>query len=311
MKSTEKGNILENAVHEIEKLIISNSALGNAKSITIDPKKKYYEKNSLGKKVLLHEVDLLVTIDFGFSNKLIYIIECRNWDCKSISKSQITDFEKKITYVGAAKGFFIAKKYSPAAKIIANDNQYLILLVFDSDKYTNIIKAPAIGNLIIDSKNVRILNLTLRAFNKSNYKSKPANEVLNELIKFNDEKMTFNNWLLPIINQEIKRAKEAKKKDITQIDSGTYTLKDSVKIPLRTNQLIYNGRSIKSVAFDYEFDIDIFKTKIIQKIDVEQKGRRIEYILEHPTKKGTADFTTIPSQENNSKWDIKLTYKIE
>ena len=95
MNSQEKGKLLEQAVSEIEKIILENS------------KNKYssFEIITNYKKMKFYEIDLFVkAIDLSKNQEDIFIFECKNWKNK-IERKHITDFSEKIKLTKAKMGF--------------------------------------------------------------------------------------------------------------------------------------------------------------------------------------------------------------
>jgi len=302
----EKGDQLERAVEEIESLIIENSSFSKAQSIEIERKKRIYEKG-----IQLHEIDFYINIDFGYQNKYIYIIECKNLDRKSVSKTQIIDFQAKIKYVGAAKGFVIGKRFSPAAIFIANSDPYIELLRVNSSEYSGIIHAPLLGKLFRDSKSVRITKICLTYYDKSSEIIKSVNNFLNTKLSNDDTTIYFKDLIIDLINQDIPRLKENNRNKIISLDCGTITLNNIIDLFIKEKQLTINDKAVSLVEINYEFDVDVFKPKIISKFDVEKKGRNVYYELIHPEKKGYMDFTTVQNIDEHDKWDINLRFRIE
>ena len=106
---TAKGNILEQAVHAIESVIIANSPGASKDTFEIQ-----------GKKIITvggvhHEIDIYVTLKHAAGYESVFIFDCRNREQKA-NKNDIIVFTEKIKVAGAQRGFFIAKAYSRDAK---------------------------------------------------------------------------------------------------------------------------------------------------------------------------------------------------
>ncbi len=284
MRPFEKGNILEGAVKEIEEFIISNSSMAQAKSVSLFPKKKCYEVSENGKRFLIHEIDLFIKIDLGFENYYIYLIECKNWDCKSVSKTQILDFQAKIDYCGASKGIIIGKKFSPAASYLSQKNNRIELLKFDTDKHSNIIRAPQIKNVEIDSI-AKVTRFQMKPYDKSPTTERPVDEVMKEQITVNEEPIAFSLWFENLVYSLKKDELHSHGKEISSFKPGTHTFNCSFFKKYEKNKLIFKNRSIKFVEIDFHFDLDVYETCVIMKLDIENRGRIIQYELIHPEKK--------------------------
>jgi len=115
------GDLLEDAVREIEGQLIEKYTVPERSEIIITPK-YIYKLNGAPR-----EVDLHIHVKDGGDFDRIFIYECKNWKAK-VTPQEIAYFQKKIIECGAAKGFFIAKGFTQGCYDEAENDNRLELL---------------------------------------------------------------------------------------------------------------------------------------------------------------------------------------
>lgn len=115
----QKGDALEHAVATIERSILR--PVDNA---TMECKKVIKVAG------VTHEIDLFVMIDVAPHYRSVFIFECKNW-AVPVGKNEIVVFSEKINVSNAARGFFVAQRFTADAKAQADKDKRITLLTVD------------------------------------------------------------------------------------------------------------------------------------------------------------------------------------
>lgn len=304
MSSQEKGKILEKSVQEIENLILGYKGV-DIKDFSVERNKRITRD-----KIVLHEIDIFVTVNFNNGKTKLYLVECKNWDTKKVSKNDVIILKEKISYTKANYGLFIAQDFTKPAKIIASDSRKIQLIHFNKDNHTNLINAPTISNAIeIDRPQITNFKLS-DTFNNSLISIQKLSESLTNLITFKSESLMIDKFLEIILSKEKELLIQRSKNKISKIDCGTINLKRTCRLKFETGDLVFQNRSVDRLFIVFSINYHKYKSIIDIKYDVETKGRYMEMRLIHPDRNGNMKYTTSPNKDKKDKWDVKLVFNL-
>jgi hypothetical protein len=137
-----KGDKLEKAVCEIEKLILRVAGIASLRQYEVIIKPKHIEVIDGAR----YEIDLLVDLKNNYGYNSRYIFECKNVEKEKVGRSEISIFKDKIEVFNATEGFLVGTKFTKDAVNKAN-----------SVPKISIVKAKYIPDLIYNPK-VRLEN---------------------------------------------------------------------------------------------------------------------------------------------------------
>ncbi len=297
MTKTGKGNILEKAVLEIEKLIFKQIGILDSKDIIIEPKKKFYEEG-----VCIHEIDLYVKVNQGFDYEHVYIFECKNWDYGPVDKKEISDFNEKIIYTNADIGFLIAKKVTKSANIVAKKHQRIKILKASS-VLNKLFNAPIIGKVeTID--NIKVEKFTFVSNNPQSIATVSSETFDQNFISSSDIKITVKEFMYNFLTSIARQAKEQNyPKDI---DSGIINYNVTSDIDYSSINLQLNNDRILQVKSIFSFDLIISKPIIKSSFDIEKRGRFVSIDIITPNKIYKMEYKSIPHKYSKDEWDTEI-----
>ena len=124
MNSVEKGTALENVVQLLEETLNNRGQDGSKRKVEV--------RKHLTVDEAKYEIDVWVEEFHPIYGNQIYIYECKNWK-KPVGRRELADFEQKIRISGAARGFFVAPKFTRDFENMAKKNRHVDLLKVGND----------------------------------------------------------------------------------------------------------------------------------------------------------------------------------
>jgi len=212
-----------------------------------------------------------VEIDHGNDYKSTFIFECKNRK-KSVSKNDIIVFSEKIKIIGAQKGLFVAKSYSPDSKAQAEkDNRIKLLLATEHpiEKFLIPIKIE-----FSQKSKVRGTIRLLSPFPHS-FPPGPLKGITHKLCTLNSKPLDFDKYLKDWINstadERLAMASTPRR------NSGKFTLQKDVVREFLEKELIIDGKIVTKIFLNVDFTLDVYHPGLISHYEVESRGRVISY----------------------------------
>lgn len=122
MNARETGDILEQAVRDIECALLAMNPAVQTANYRVETKRVFVIEG------VRHEVDVYVKIDFGAGYDTTVLFECKNWQHKAVGKNEIIVFSEKVKALSAPKGYFVARGFSRDAQAQAKQDKRISLL---------------------------------------------------------------------------------------------------------------------------------------------------------------------------------------
>ena len=263
-KSKQKGDVLEKAVELIERTILGQRFKGQDNKITIERGKVEIIDG------IRYEVDLFVELDHGAGYKPLFIFECKNWD-KNVGRGEIVNFADKVDAFRAQKGFFIAKGFGKYARKQA-EKCLRIELLLAKDTYIDPTPFPNRNVFFSDRKN-SITSIEFESKHKEGEKHEPKLidkekiKIVYQGAEVNPADFINNKLINPFWNRWTPIQKE----------EGTYPIKIEEIIEFGDGELIINDKVRICAKILFEFNLTITKLRVVSWIDVEGRGRVIDF----------------------------------
>lgn len=257
----EKGDRLEDAVENIEKLILrSNKALKEG-TFRIE-RNKIMTINGVK-----YEIDIYVEIDIQIGQKFVYIFECKNWDSVVVPPKEISYFSEKIKATNAHKGYFIAKKFSKYALAKAKEDTRIDVLQA-TDEFTDITMLPDIHFIGIKHlKKEALFTERIHKLKKVDFSTSKAT--------YQSKTVNLREFLNPFLNSVVDE--RMKHEPTNKFNEGTYNYSHKKKFSFAPRELLINNSDVKLMEVNVTFEVKVNKPKIVSRFDIEKKGRVITY----------------------------------
>lgn len=231
MNSTEKGRILEQAIKQIEHLILTEVS-------AIDPNKIKIFTNY--KNIPGYEIDILVDVEDKMGYNSRFIFEAKNWKSKKVERKDITDFAEKIDKSSAQRGFYIAKYFTTGAISRIKEDGRIVKVNFDN-----------VPNLPLIFWTCKILD---------------ENNTYIKLLK--TDKYEFNNKMSINLTLNGERKDELSLiSDVLVIVNTGKEILESLKLIISKNNLVINDSPIDNLT---NFDIVTKYHKLDMRLDVSE-----------------------------------------
>jgi hypothetical protein len=266
MTAKKKGNLLEEAVAEIEENLIRKYAVPGNSDITITPNYKYQLPDGAPR-----EVDIHILVTNGTHYEEVYIYECKNWK-KTITPVEIAYLEKKVEECGATTGFLVGKKFTKGAILEARKNRRMKLvkakeLTADPSKLisasTHYFITPVTVALRFISDNGEIIPIIPGVRLQG-----PDGVIIDE--------RTFADQLFRIdraVQETIHDIIEKRSLGINNVHKAS-----SLDI-IAPNSFVYQGREIRRIEIEIVFDYYYTEAILISHFDLETRGRILKKVL--------------------------------
>lgn len=196
MDSNSKGNILEDAVISVEKMILTEIHKDKIEDIEVT-KRKIIEDQGV-----TYEIDIYAQVNMKKGYTQIFIFECKNWDAVTIPPKEIYYFDRKIEVAGAQRGFFVGTKYTRSAIAMAELLNRVELVEIQKD----LPKCSPFVMFTVNHDESEIFDLK---FHTSNGKLFDSKELDDKEILYNEHKREIN-YLERVFIQKL----------MSKIDSG-------------------------------------------------------------------------------------------
>ncbi len=120
-----KGDLLEYAVHQIEKALIASYPQLAGQNVTIEPKKIFKIDG------IRQEADLWITANPDTPLESHHLIECKDHN-RAVGVGEVDKLAKKRERLGASKALLIARRFSQDAAIAAKKSRVELVTVTDA-----------------------------------------------------------------------------------------------------------------------------------------------------------------------------------
>lgn len=121
----QKGDLLEHAVHQIEKALIASYPQLAGQDVTIEPKKIFRIDG------IRQEADLWITANPGTHLESYHLIEYKDYS-RPVGVGEVDKLAKKRERLGAAKALLIARRFSQDAVLSAKKSRIELATVTDA-----------------------------------------------------------------------------------------------------------------------------------------------------------------------------------
>lgn len=260
-KAQKKGDALEEAVHMIEELILRSNPNTKDATITIETKKRIKVQG------VRSEIDVYVCVELGNGLKLIYIFECRNRE-EPVGRKDITDFHDKIEEVGAARGYFVAKKFGIDAINKAKRFQRLELLNA-SDEFEEL--PEIVTHLHYLFQMLKHTNIALKVQTDDPQKVGSVAVSNTSKVKLGDEEL-----LLGVLTERIQQnvMNEVMSHEPTEsFPAGVYSYDRQKTYTFHPNELFVDGFECTELTAQVSWDIQVIRPRVVSTFDIEKRGR--------------------------------------
>jgi len=262
-----KGNRLEDAIEQIEKIIFKTTPSFREAEIKFEKKKIIIISG------VRHEIDLFAEINQGKGYKATYIFECKNWK-KPVGKNEIIIFEKKIELVSAQKGFFVARKFTRDASNFADKQKRIELIEVDTD-FVGIKPFP---NLQVQTIHHNKINVVLSQYQKdkdAKLKRKIALDIKKDIVVFNGKELALQQFANNVAEKFLFAI--IQKDKIKIIPNNLYTFPINELLNFKRKELYFKKIEIASIKIVAETEFASIRPGIITKFDVKSRGRVINF----------------------------------
>jgi hypothetical protein len=272
MNSKDKGNRLEDAIENIERLYIRN-IIDSTKSEILIERNKRSKQNGVG-----DEADLLITINRDTAYEAKFIFECKNWK-KKVEKAEVIVFREKVRVHGATKGFLVGKKFNSGAISQAKNSDGKVELIQFDDNIQNIYNEVGI-DIIPKNLGAEIFIYVSKADGSIDLMTDSHNYItLSDGQKMSDK---------DLIDQYIREEKSSKAleeellrqlENIDEFGFIPYELDLVISFP---NEFSFKGNKYVDLKFKLKGRVFKYQVKLVSRFDVSKRGRdcRYEYIDE-------------------------------
>lgn len=267
MLPIEKGNLLEDAVHAIEAVILKSSPSLRENTFTIESKRR------IGVDGVRHEIDLHVEVDLGKGYKSVFIFECKNQE-EAVSKNDIIIFSEKIKASRAQQGFFVAKSYSRDAKAQAKkDPRIVLLLATEID--AALTPVPFHFHVIfVDRSRIKSDVVFInRGASMSDNQEKVQFSIQDIRFLLHGSEIDFqqyiNQWSDEIIHDHLLSFPSAK------LDEGDYQRETSSERHFEGTELVINDLDVETLKLNAEYVVVVARPAVISHFEVESRGRSV------------------------------------
>ncbi|HYT45470.1 MAG TPA: restriction endonuclease, partial [Methylomirabilota bacterium] len=256
-----KGDELEDAVHQIETVILRSNPITKEAIITIDTKKRVTVQG------VRSEIDVYISVELGNDLELIYIFECKNRE-EPVSKDDITVFNDKIQEVGAQKGYFVAKKFGRDA--INKAKRYLRIELL---KATNEFETLPFVVAHFHYLNQIILHTNMSFKVKTDDPQKVGNVTFTDesKVRLKDEELLLG-MLVERVRQNVLTEVMSHEPTGT-FSAGAYIYDRPKMYIFDAKELFVDGYECLELNAQVSWEAHVVRPRIVSKFDIEKRGR--------------------------------------
>ena len=249
----QKGDVLEMAVHAIESTILALDTRFDQNNLLIDSKKIVVVNG------VRHEIDIWVEAKLADGYDPVFIFECKNWN-NPVGKNEIIIFSEKVKSVGAAKGFFVASKFTKDAIAQAKIDRRVVLLLASETQVQGYLQAA----LRITVRERLYAQIELRKFGSMGMAGTPIECTT---VTFQGRTVSVKEFFQTFVDEA------ADQLDMKGLNLGEHDCSIEATKIFGKGDLIADGKEIETALLKLSFKINVFHPRIRSYFDVAKRGR--------------------------------------
>ncbi len=279
------GDALHDAVHAIERRILT-SALASKESTIIFESKKIVVADGAR-----FEIDIFVTIHSAPGYSSLVIFECKNWK-KAVGTPEITHFSAKIAAVGATRGFFVAKSFTKDARALAKKDKRITLLIASEHNPTSSPVPHGFHTITAEPTHADVTLYKRGADHKNIF---PC-DVATATLRFRGEIAPLQEYLRQWIDQTTSQ--DVLKFASGSLPEGRYDREGVSSRTFAQGEFLVNDEDMEMAAIIVRYHVDLYRPPVVSHFSVETRGRVYSLAPINLPKGGTLSMRIVEGPES-------------